>query len=151
MVNAIRFCYIVFTISQICKNLNMAKNKKITFDKDLGIKSIKHKRKYAELKIDLKDKHLNHGGIAHGGVLASLCDIALAEAVHTSMKKDEWCVTAELNIQFLSPAFPEELIAFGKLIRKGANLAFVEGGVKSKKGTLIVKATGIWVIKKKKN
>ena len=92
---------------------------------------------------------LNHGGIAHGGVLATLCDIALAGAVTGAMHKDEWCVTAQLNIEYLYPAFPgEPVFAYGKLVKKGNTLAFVEGGIETKSKKLIAKAQGIWVIKK---
>ena len=121
-----------------------------TFDKDLGVKSVILKKGYCEIKLDIKSKHLNHGGIVHGGVLATLCDIALADAVSTRLKENEWCVTAQLNIEYIFPAFSQQSIyGFGKLIKKGNTLAFVEGGVRTKDKKLIAKASGIWVIKTK--
>jgi uncharacterized protein (TIGR00369 family) len=125
----------------------MTKAKKITYDKDLGIKEVSSKKGFYKIKLDLKQKHLNHGGIAHGGVLAGLLDIALAGAVSTTMEKDEWCLTASLSIEYLNPAFPGEIYAFGKLVKRGKNLAFVEGGIQSKDKKLLTKATGIWIIK----
>ncbi|OGI20459.1 MAG: hypothetical protein A3B68_02955 [Candidatus Melainabacteria bacterium RIFCSPHIGHO2_02_FULL_34_12] len=124
----------------------------MTFNKKIGAKVITRKKGYCKVKLDMKPNHLNHGGIVHGGVLATLCDIALAGAIEMAMAKEEWCVTAQLNIQFLYPAFPNEpIFGFGQLIKKGNTLAFVEGGVKSKSNKLLVKAQGIWVIKSKKN
>ena len=121
-----------------------------TFDKDLGVKPVILKKGYCEIKLDIKPWHLNHGGIVHGGVLATLCDIALADAVSTMLKENEWCVTAQLNIEYVFPAFPNQAIyGFGKLVKKGNTLAFVEGGVKTKDKKLIAKASGIWVIKLK--
>ena len=121
---------------------------KNTFDKQLGVRTVSSKKGYCEVKLDFKPSHLNHGGIVHGGVLATLCDIALAGAVTDVLKNGEWCVTAQLNIEYLYPAFPGETIfGYGKLIKKGSTLAFVEGGIESKNKKQIAKATGIWVIK----
>ena len=121
-----------------------------TFDKKLGVIPVISKKGYCKLKLKIKSEHLNHGGIVHGGVLAALCDIALAGSLTNSLQKDEWCVTAELNIYFLSPAFPKDtLFAYGKLIRRGNTLAFVEGVVETKDKKQIVRAQGIWVIKSK--
>jgi len=125
----------------------MKKNKS-TFDKHLGIKLVKEKKGYCLVKLNVKPHLLNHGGIVHGGVLATLCDVVLAGAVATAMNKDEWCVTAQLNIEYLYPAFPnEELFGYSQLIKKGKTLAFVEGGIRTKSKKLIAKAQGIWVIK----
>ena len=121
-----------------------------TFDKKLGVILIISKKGYCKFKLKVKPEHLNHGGIVHGGVLATLCDIALAGSLTDSLQKDEWCVTAELNIYFLSPAFPTDLLfAYGKLIRRGNTLAFVEGGIETKDKRKIASAQGIWVIKSK--
>ena len=120
----------------------------ITFDKDLGVKLLSSKKGYCKFKLDIEPKHLNHGGILHGGAIATLCDISLAGALTHVLQKEEWCVTAELNIDFLYPAFPGETIfGFGKVVKKGSTLAFVEGGIKNKANKLIAKAQGIWVIK----
>ena len=119
-----------------------------TFDKDLGVKSVSSKNGYCKVKLDIKSHHLNHGGIVHGGVLATLCDIALAGAVATKMKKSEWCVTIQLNVEFMDPAYSGETIfGYGKLVRRGKTLAFVEGGIESKDKRQIAKAHGIWFIK----
>ncbi len=123
-----------------------------TFDKKLGVISVSSKKGYCKFKLKVKPEHLNHGGIVHGGVLAALCDIALAGSLINSLRKDEWCVTAELNIYFLSPAFPKDMLfAYGKLIRRGHTLAFVEGGIEAQDKRKIVRAQGIWVIKSKLN
>ena len=121
---------------------------KETFVQLLGVKLLSSKKGYCKVKLDLKPSHLNYGKIAHGGVIATLCDIALAGAVESVLKKEEWCVTAQLDIQFISPAFPNKpLFGYGKIVRKGSSLAFVEGGIETKNKTQIAKASGIWAIK----
>ena len=123
-----------------------------TFDKKLGVILVSSKKGYCQLKLKVKPEHLNHGGIVHGGVIATLCDIALAGSLTNSLQKDEWCVTAELNIYFLSPAFPKDILfAYGKLIRRGNTLAFVEGWIETRDKRKVAHAQGIWVIKSQSN
>lgn len=121
-----------------------------TFDRILGVKFVKEIKGYCKVKLNVKPWHLNNGGIVHGGVITALCDIALAGAVGKALRKEEWCVTAELNVDFLYPAFGSEpIFGYGKLIKKGSTLAFVEGGIVSKNNKQIARASGIWAIKSK--
>ncbi|MBI1858189.1 MAG: PaaI family thioesterase [Candidatus Melainabacteria bacterium] len=121
----------------------------IDFDKHLGLKVVKRKKGYCKIRLDVKPKYLNRGGIVHGGVLATLCDVALAGAVATAMREGQWCVTVQLQIEYMNPAFlGEPLFGYGKLIRAGRTLAFVEGGIETKSKVKITKAQGIWYIKK---
>lgn len=120
----------------------------IDFDKYIGFKVVKRKKGYCKIKLDIKPKYLNIGGIVHGGVIATLCDVALAGAVGTLMKKDNWCVTVQLQIEYLNPAYPDgPIYSFGKVERIGKTLAFVEGWVETKNKTKVAKAHGIWFIK----
>lgn len=121
----------------------------IDFDKHLGLKVVKRKKGYCKIKLNIKPHYLNKGGIVHGGAIATLCDVSLAGAVGTVMKKDEWCVTVQLQIEYMNPAYPgSPLFGYGKIVRAGKTLAFVEGGVEDKNKSKIAKAHGIWYIKK---
>lgn len=122
-----------------------------TFDREIGIKTVYSKNGKSKLKMKVVEKLLNHGGIAHGGVIASFCDCVLAEAIHNKLPKNKWCVTVEISIDFMEPANRNEiLIGEGKLVRMGKTLAFVEGKIKTEKSKkFIAKATGIWFIKNK--
>ena len=123
---------------------------KKTFDKKLGVIPISSKKGYCKFKLKVKPEHLNHGGIVHGGMIATFCDVALAGALNHVLKKDEWCVTAELNIYFLNPAYPKDvLFGYGKLVKRGNTLAFVEGSIETADKRKIATAQGIWVIKSK--
>ena len=123
----------------------MSKN---TFDKKMGIKPVSCKRGYCKVKLDIKPHHLNHGGIVHGGVLATLCDISLAGAVATVMKKDQWCVTIHLSVEYMNYAvLGDRLYAYGKIAKVGKTLAFVDGFIEKRDKTKVAKAHGIWFIK----
>ncbi len=123
---------------------------KKTFEKKLGVIPVSSKKGYCKLKLKIKPEHLNHGGIVHGGVIATLCDVTLAGALNHVLKKDEWCVTAELNIYFLNPGYPNDILfGHGKLVKRGNTLAFVEGSIETADKRKIATAQGIWVIKSK--
>jgi len=71
---------------------------------------------------------LNSLGIAHGGALSSLFDEATTMAILKFDKKRRQSVSANLNINFLSPAFLNDLILLRLSVDKvGKNLAFSSG------------------------
>lgn len=46
----------------------------------LGYRQVSWEENRAVLELELQPKHINRGGVVHGGVLSSLLDIALADA-----------------------------------------------------------------------
>ena len=76
----------------------------------------------------VSSNHLNAGGVAHGGLHATMLDTALGGALVSMIKKEEWCATAQLDISYLNPAYEGmNLIAEGKVLRRGKNIAHCEG------------------------
>ncbi len=76
---------------------------------------------FCEIRTTLTEYSLNPHGVAHGGLLFSLCDTAAGIAA-TSMGRDT--VTQSADIHFLRPGSGTELIAQGKVIKCGSNIAF---------------------------
>jgi acyl-coenzyme A thioesterase 13 len=71
------------------------------------------------------EKHCNARGSAHGGVLATLCDIALGYAMAFSSDPPASLVTASMNIDFAGTAKLGDWIESSVQIqRKGSRLAF---------------------------
>lgn len=68
-------------------------------------------------------------GLVHGGVLASLVDVACGYAALTLMPDDREVLTVEFKINFLKPAKTERLIAVGKVVQAGRTLTVCEGSV----------------------
>lgn len=86
-----------------------------------------------------EDRLLNNLSIIHGGAIASLCDTAMGMAVKSLGALP---ITVEMKINFLSPSQKDQdIIATGKVIKKGRTLLVTEAEVKSG-GKLIVKAMG---------
>jgi uncharacterized protein (TIGR00369 family) len=68
-------------------------------------------------------------GLLHGGVLASLVDVACGYAALTMMPDDREVLTVEFKINFLKPAKTDRLIAVGKVVQAGRTLTVCEGSV----------------------
>ncbi|MDI4633966.1 PaaI family thioesterase [Pelomonas sp. V22] len=99
----------------------------------------------AELRVDLKEGHLNSWEVAHGGVLMTLLDVAMAHAAR-SIHRDQpdfgpGVVTVEMKTSFMRPG-EGELRAVGKLLHRSTTMAFCEGSVIGEDGKLCAHATG---------
>lgn len=100
-----------------------------------------------ELDIHLlpDDRHLQHDGIVHGGVLATMADTAVAMAAHTLVAASERVVTVEFKISYLRPAGAEPLICRGRVLRPGRSITTSEAellALRDGREVLIAKALG---------
>ena len=95
----------------------------------------------------IRKDHLNMGGVAHGGIHATLLDSAMGGTLVSTLAKEEWCATAQIDISYLNAVGTgTHLIATGEVIRRGRNLAHMEGRLIAEDGTLVATAKGIWAI-----
>ncbi len=95
----------------------------------------------------IEDKHLNMGGVAHGGVHATMLDTAMGGTLVTTLSTEEWCATAQFDISYLnSVGIGTRLIATGEVIRRGRNIAHMEGRMTSEEGMLVATAKGTWAV-----
>jgi uncharacterized protein (TIGR00369 family) len=68
-------------------------------------------------------------GLMHGGVVASLADVACGYAALTMMPADREVLTVEFKINFLKPAKTDRVIAVGQVVQSGRTLTVCEGTV----------------------
>ena len=72
-------------------------------------------------------KHMNAGGVMHGGCLMTFADYSLFAIAHEGME-GEYGLTVAFASEFLDGALEGEYIeARGDLLRKGRSLMFVRG------------------------
>ena len=87
------------------------------------------------------------GGVAHGGIHATLLDSAMGGTLVSTLAKEEWCATAQIDISYLnSVGVGERLIASGGVARRGRTLAHMEGKLVTSEGTIVATAKGTWAI-----
>lgn len=119
---------------------NMNKSLQETpFYKLLGVELVELSPGEAVLKILPTIEHTNPLGMIHGGLLLSIADAAMGNAVRTLGSRG---VTVDMSTSFLSSAkIGQEIIAKGKVLKAGRNLFFAEATVTSDE-KLLVKCTG---------
>ena len=91
-----------------------------------------------------RPEHRNSHGVAHGGVVMTLLDVALATAAR-SANLGMGVVTIEMKTSFVRPAPVDAhrpLVGHGQLLHRTRTMAFVEGRVLDADGQLCAHATG---------
>lgn len=68
-------------------------------------------------------------GLLHGGVVASLADVACGYAALSLMPADREVLTVEFKVHFLKPAQTDRVIAVGQVLQAGRTLTVCEGSV----------------------
>ena len=68
-------------------------------------------------------------GLFHGGLVASLVDVACGYAALSVMPDDREVLTVEFTVHFLKPAKTDRVIAVGQVVQAGRTLTVCEGSV----------------------
>jgi len=100
----------------------------------------------AEITLDVReDAHTNSFGVAHGGVLMTLLDVAMAHAARSTRKHEvdggPGLVTIEMKTSFMRPGVGL-LRVQGSLLQATTKMAFCEGRILDAEGKLCAHATG---------
>jgi uncharacterized protein (TIGR00369 family) len=77
--------------------------------------------------VDAGEEHLNPHGTVHGGVLATMLDVAMGSAA--AQAGGEQPVTVSLTVTYLEPGRPGRLEARAQVRKRGKRLLVVEGEV----------------------
>jgi uncharacterized protein (TIGR00369 family) len=109
----------------------------------LGSSVVSAREGEVEIEMQAEPHHLNLQGLVHGGVIATLLDSAAGMSVKTRIGEDRRHVTAQLNVNYLSPAQPGRLVARGTAVRVGVSIAFAEAEVTDERGRVVARATSV--------
>ncbi len=117
---------------------------RIPFVEQLGLELHSCADGAAELRVDLAESHLNSWEVAHGGVLMTMLDVAMAHAARSVNNHDPehapGVATIEMKTSFMRPA-EGRLRALGTLLHRTATMAFCEGRVINSEGQLCAHGT----------
>jgi acyl-coenzyme A thioesterase 13 len=104
------------------------------------------------MSIKLEGRHMNPGGVLHGGVLTTLMDEATAHAIVTvrglEVMAEAPLATVDMNVSFLAAARPgDELECEARTLRVGRAVAFAEAEVRRRgRGDLVAKGRFTYAI-----
>lgn len=75
---------------------------------------------YARVIMPITENHKNGMGVAHGGAIFSIADVAFGSAANAG--KTEGVVSLSATIEFLRPGLVSPLKAEARLVRNGAHI-----------------------------
>lgn len=93
---------------------------------------------FSVVEVELRPESLNPLGMAHGGLVYSLCDVAAGVAVGQRAKT---FVTLSGSLNFLRPGKGKRLRCEGRIIKPGRTVNVVETSVYDDSGTLTARGT----------
>lgn len=115
----------------------------IPFIKDLGVEFLESGGGRSKVALALTPRHLNSWNVAHGGVIMTLLDVAMAVAGRSLDPHAAGGVTIEMKTSFLNPGQAgSRLIASGHAFHRSTTMAFCESEVCDERGRLVAKALG---------
>lgn len=97
-----------------------------TYLEFLGFKLTEWKEGFTRLEMPVRPEHRNTVGYLHGGVIASLLDIAGAVSGSFGVSDKFVSITINLNCNYMSPLRSDTVVAEGELIRANKSLFFAE-------------------------
>ena len=98
-----------------------------------------------EAELLLGRQHQQQRGFAHGGLVATMADLAAGFAAVTLVPDDYGVVTADLRVSYLHPAVGARLTAIGWVLKAGRRLHFCEAEVWCD-GKMVAKASATMAV-----
>jgi uncharacterized protein (TIGR00369 family) len=102
---------------------------KATFLAELGIQLTDVGPGWCTATAELSERHLQHSGYVHAGVITTLSDHCCGGAAATLIGPDENVLAVEFKINFLRPATTRKLRCKATVLKAGKRLFIVESDV----------------------
>jgi uncharacterized protein (TIGR00369 family) len=83
----------------------------------------------ARLELEATTDHVNESGTVHGGVLATLVDMAMGAAVRSRTGEGDVPATSQLTVTYLRPGSPGTLVVSAAVSKQGDDLTVCEADV----------------------
>ena len=120
---------------------NLGEELNVPFLKLLGVRFLNAEMGKGEILLALKPEHTNTWDVAHGGVLLTLMDVAMAVAARSGDPGDRSVVTIEMKNNFMQAA-KGILRVKADTVRRTATMAFCEAKLYNDQGEVCCMATG---------
>lgn len=106
--------------------------------------------KQVELAVRISEKHTNLRGITHGGLLLTIADSAIGDAVALAYNDEVGLVTVSLTSEFFKPAnIGDWLVARATVQKQGRRMAFADCFLYVNEQK-IFRASGVFAVVEKK-
>ena len=120
------------------------------FWRHLGIEVDEAEPGRVRLRVPVRDELRNAAGApVHGGVYSSLVDTAVGGALSTLHEVSEGGVgqtTLDLNVSFIAGARAGDIVAEGRILKRGRAIAFGEARISDGTGQLLAVGRATYMI-----
>ena len=100
---------------------------------------------WAAVSLKAEERHLNPSGTVHGGVISTLIDASMAEALNTITEEGEQPFTIQITVNYMKPGKLGTLTSTAQ-VRKGGERITIVGAevVQEDEDEVIALATGTY-------
>src|SRR5918998_6270705 len=99
----------------------------------------------AAVTLEAEERHLNPSGTVHGGVISTLIDASMAEALNTITEEDEQPFTIQITVNYMKPGKVGTLTSTAQVRKGGERITIVEAEVvQEEDDEVIALATGTY-------
>ena len=125
------------------------------FMRELGVRPLAVEPGRLSTEVVIAERHLQHMGFVHAGVMASLADHSMGAAAQSLAPAGHWILTAELKTSLLRAAKGRRLVCEAWVIKPGRSLSFTEAEVHAEdeagQRTLVLKASATMAVTAPRN
>jgi uncharacterized protein (TIGR00369 family) len=101
----------------------------------------------SRITLYMQPEHANSFGVAHGGVIMTLLDFAMAAAARSAMNHSLGAITIDMTISFLRPSVGKIAVE-GTVLKSGKSINYCEAVVLNEAGEITAKSSGTFVLRK---
>lgn len=95
---------------------------RICFNHYLGIRLVRFHDEGVEIECPLRPELMNAAGVLHGGVTATMADVAVGMALTRHLAGKRAATTVELKVNYLRPVTGGRIVARSHLLKVGSSL-----------------------------
>lgn len=149
--------FVVLTEREVCMLANETEALLSKIEKDfltspfaemIGVNVKEFTEGEVTLKVPVQKHQYNTMGTVHGGVYATLLDIAMGMAIRSIVKVPS--VTVNLGVNYMSGVSEGALIVKGTVVNQGYRLVVANAAVYSQDDVLLANASGTFKVLRKK-
>lgn len=124
------------------------------FLSDLGIALVDCGPGWCEAALRIEPRHLQHTGVVHAGVQATIADHTAGAAAMSVTPAHQYILTVEFKIHLMRPGVGESLLCRAQVLKPGKAFHVVESevyAVTDEKKSLISKLSGTMAVVSRSN
>jgi uncharacterized protein (TIGR00369 family) len=130
-------------------DIGQALGRPIPYATLLGIRLRSQGENRAEIELTLRPELMNSWDTAHGGVLMTLLDIAMAVAARNSDPRSLGAITVEMKANFIGTC-RGTIVADGRCVHAGKSVAFCQAEARDEAGKLVATASGTFMVRRER-